>query len=112
MLSIIRLKKNIRNISKLYIFKFCNLGKENFVCPICNYKGPFIDITSIVGPRRHAKCPKCGALERHRIQKLVIDEISMKYDLSKMSILHFAPEPFFRKYFQKILKITRLLICL
>lgn len=80
-------------------FKLVNRSKEQFVCPICNYSGPFRDISEQTGVRKHASCPKCGSLERHRLQYLVLQEVEKNHNFSQMSMLHFAPEPLFQKYF-------------
>ena len=80
----------------LPIFKWLNRGKERFLCPICNYYGPFVDMNSFAGTRRHAKCPQCGALERHRLQYLVLMDLFDKIDFTQLKMLHFAPEPFFK----------------
>jgi SAM-dependent methyltransferase len=37
-------------------------------------------------------CPQCHALERHRLQKLVLDRLRLEYDFSRLSCLHVAPE--------------------
>ncbi len=84
----------------LPLFKLLNRGKEQFQCPICNYQGPFRDMSSFAGVRKHAKCPQCGALERHRLQYLVLMDLFERMDCSKMRMLHFAPEPFFKSMFQ------------
>lgn len=89
----------------LTVYKLRNSGKSHFTCPICKYHGPFADVNSETGLRKHSACPKCGSLERHRLQYLVIEKIVEKNKLSQMSILHFAPEPFFQLYFRKIFKI-------
>ena len=60
-----------------------------------------MDTTPSTGIRKHAKCPKCGAFERHRLQKLVLAKLSKRYEFSKMNILHFAPETHIRQYFQE-----------
>jgi len=69
-----------------------------FVCPVCKFRGRFNDIERAAGVRLLAQCPKCGALERHRIQYLVLQRI-MRGDLNKSKMLHFAPEAFFSEYF-------------
>lgn len=56
-------------------------------------------MSSFAGVRKHAKCPKCGALERHRLQYLVLMELFDKMDFSGLKMLHFAPEPFFKSIF-------------
>ena len=79
-----------------------NLVKRNFECPICGYRGPFEDMNHPqTGLRKHAKCPICGSLERHRLQYLVVRSVLAGLPVSQMKMLHFAPEPFFRDYFSK-----------
>ena len=41
--------------------------------------------------RYDAECPSCGAWERHRLTKMLLDELGMKS--WKGPLLHFAPEP-------------------
>ncbi len=56
-------------------------------CPCCG--GSFAEFIRHRG-RPHAKCPRCGALERHRMLWLYLVE---RTDLlSAGSLLHFAPE--------------------
>lgn len=62
------------------IFKLKNLDKEQFDCPVCNYTGAFKDVHPPTGIRKHAACPKCYALERHRIQYLVVDRLLARLD--------------------------------
>lgn len=85
----------------LLIFRFLNRNKEQFECPICNYKGPFMDLNSSIAVRKHAKCPKCGAVERHRIQYLVIMNLLKNLNISNMKMIHFAPEALFRPIFSR-----------
>jgi len=102
LLSIIkRLVDSINSVVIPIYFKLRNKNKERFTCPVCNYRGPFIDIASSIIPRKNVTCPKCRSNERIRLQHLVINELSKTYDFSKMSILHIAPERIFRKYFKK-----------
>jgi SAM-dependent methyltransferase len=84
----------------LPIFRLRNSNKEKFECPICGYIGPFKDINPPTGLRKHAKCPKCNSLERHRIQYLVVQSILNGLDnTAKQKMLHFAPEEFFIDFF-------------
>ncbi|MDQ1254826.1 MAG: hypothetical protein QG646_4096 [Euryarchaeota archaeon] len=88
-------------LSKYLMFSFVkfNTSKKNiesFSCPICNYHGPFLNVR-----RRQEVCPKCSSVERHRLQFLVLQQLSLNYDISQMSILHIAPEPFFKRIFEK-----------
>ena len=96
-------KRYLRCLKSKIIFYYYLLGlpnKEKFKCPVCDYSGSFLDIDSqTTGLRKHAKCPKCGALERHRLQYLVVSDLLSSIDPMSRRMLHFAPEPFFRDFF-------------
>ncbi len=92
-----KLKRKIRLPAPL--FKRLNRSKPGFECPVCHYHGPFRDFDSFAGLRLHVECPQCGTLERHRVQYLVVMEILDQLDTARLKMLHFAPEPFFRKIF-------------
>lgn len=93
--------QGLRNKARLPspIFKLLNRNKKQFVCPICRYKGPFAELNGFAGHREHVECPRCGALERHRLQYLVLSETLGRMKCSAMNMLHFAPETFFRTMF-------------
>ena len=57
-------------------------------CPLCGYHGMFTAFGN--PPRLDARCPKCNALERHRLLYLFAE----RFDLFRPShcVLHFAPE--------------------
>ena len=92
-----RLKKRIA----LLIFKLREFRKEKFECPVCGYSGPFMDLAAPAGLRKHAKCPNCNALERHRIQFLVANHVLNNIDTANWKMLHFAPEVCMREFFSK-----------
>lgn len=92
-------KQKIIHNNQVRQFKKENRDKEQFTCPICNYHGPFVDFNRPAGYRKHAKCPNCNSLERHRIQYIVLKEILQNFQPSQKKMLHFAPELFFRKFF-------------
>lgn len=94
----------LRQSIKLNQFKFQNRDKDKYECPVCNYYGPFVDVAPDTGLRKHASCPNCGSLERHRLQKLVLNKLSEIRDFSKMRMLHFAPEKFSRNHFKEAFK--------
>jgi SAM-dependent methyltransferase len=73
-----------------------------YVCPVCNYHGCFESVFPETGERKNAKCPSCGALERHRLQYLVMNRIFKEIHSETMSMLHFAPEPFFTPIFRRM----------
>lgn len=80
--------------------------RPRFVCPVCGYEGPFLQVHPSTGPRPHAECPQCGAKERHRLQRLVLDELAAREELAArggfaaLRVLHVAPEPCFRAWFR------------
>lgn len=74
--------------------------RPRFECPVCGYKGPFLHVQPYTGKRLHAQCPGCGAMERHRLQHLVLLELERAEEFAGMRMLHIAPEPFFRRWFQ------------
>lgn len=91
----------IKRRVSLLIFKFRNAKKDRFECPICCYRGPFRDVVTTEGPRAHAKCPNCTASERHRIQFVVLNKVLGDKPTTEWRMLHFAPEPFLRKFFSQ-----------
>jgi SAM-dependent methyltransferase len=91
----------LKNATISSAYRLVRNKKQKFTCPICSYSGPFMDLNASTGIRRHAKCPNCKGLERHRIQFLTLQKIVAEIDTSNLKILHFAPEPFFREYFLK-----------
>ncbi|GAB4537332.1 MAG: class I SAM-dependent methyltransferase [Pleurocapsa sp.] len=93
--------RQFKNRTNAFFFLLTNLGKEKFKCPICNYSGPFQDLKNSTGFRKHAKCPQCGALERHRIQYVVLQDILHNIKASSLKMLHFAPESFFIELFSQ-----------
>jgi SAM-dependent methyltransferase len=74
-------------------------GRPTFNCPICSYTGPFLDHENKEYPILQTQCPRCGLYERHRLQYLVIKLLATRIDFKKMSILHFAPEMHFERFF-------------
>jgi SAM-dependent methyltransferase len=94
------LAQKVRNRLRLPLplFKAWNGRKPRFVCPICNYEGPFADFRSFAGFRKHAICPSCGSLERHRLQYLVAADC-LKGLGAQRRMLHVAPEKFLSAIF-------------
>jgi len=81
--------------SRIRLLLLNQFKRLRFVCPICGYEGVFLDRNAETGKRRHAECPQCHALERHRLQWLVLNELQKEMALSQLRVLHMAPEPFF-----------------
>jgi len=77
-------------------------SERSFRCPVCHYQGPFVTLNAVYGQRKHAECPQCGALERHRLLSLALDEVEKCTRLQGKTILHFAPEPFFQRRFKAL----------
>lgn len=78
--------------------------RPQFVCPVCGYSGIFVDVSPGTGVRQHATCPQCSAGERHRLQWLVVQSLAQRFDFRPMTMLHFAPELFFKQRFAKLVK--------
>lgn len=94
-------RKALVRRTKLLWLKLRHINKESFVCPLCNFHGPFLTVTRWTGERRFAQCPNCGALERHRLQWLIMQQLAKRFDFSKMSMLHIAPEQCLGRLFRR-----------
>jgi SAM-dependent methyltransferase len=93
--------RDLRTTVRLTKFRLENLSKDKFTCPVCAYQGPFADVKPPTGFRKHAQCPSCGALERHRIQYLVMNDVLKPLNTARLKMLHFAPEGCFKEVFAK-----------
>lgn len=89
----------VLNQVSLALLKLRQPGRDTFECPACGYVGPFLDVNPPTGLRRHAQCPQCNCLERHRVQLAVMDEVLNQRDAHAMRMLHISPEPFLRRRF-------------
>ena len=78
-------------------FRWTHRNQERFLCPICGYCGPF----KAKAGRQHAKCPACGALERARLQFVVLEGLLADFAPERKRALHIAPEPAFRHYLRR-----------
>lgn len=95
-----RLPGRVRQELQLLKFRVSNRGKTPHDCPICHYRGPFEDLFPQTGRRLHARCPRCRALERHRLQHLVMEVLAQRQPLNTLRMLHVAPEKFMRDSFR------------
>lgn len=94
-----KIKKKIKNIfNKIKIA--LKIGKH-YECPICSYKGPFLNYAQFGKPRKNIKCPDCKSLERHRFIYLVMRKNNLLQEVEQKSILHFAPEKIFKDIFSR-----------
>jgi SAM-dependent methyltransferase len=94
-----KLLKNAMLRAASYLYRVSKMS-GCYTCPICDYYGKFRSEMVETGTRDNAQCPMCGSLERHRIQYLVFAHISSNIDTKRLSMLHFAPEAFFRDLFK------------
>lgn len=63
-------------------------------CPLCGHEAPYFlrhTRAGFVG-RANAKCPNCGALERHRLIWLYFQRRTNLLEAPKKRLLHIAPE--------------------
>ena len=87
---------------RLQRFLWANRRKPRYECPVCGYCGPFRDWDPPTGRRDDARCPFCGSWERHRLQLLVMRELSREHDLASMSMIHFCPASCLRRPFSEM----------
>lgn len=101
--SITGLSRRLRNRLRLplSVFLKLNRSKRRFDCPICKYQGPFIDLHGFAGVRKHAQCPRCKSLERHRLQHLIVAKLFPEEQSQRLRMLHVAPEPFLSEILSK-----------
>jgi SAM-dependent methyltransferase len=70
------------------------VGPWALECPLCGWRcarfSPYGD-----PPRPHARCPRCGSLERHRYLHFFLTSESRLWRARPLRLLHFAPEPCF-----------------
>jgi SAM-dependent methyltransferase len=65
-------------------------------CPVCRSSArAFREFGS--PPRRDAMCPHCGALERHRLAWLFVEQRTALFDPRTKTMLHVAPELCFQR---------------
>lgn len=96
-----KLLSSFKNSVKLLFFRISHSANPSFICPICGYRGPFADFVVPTGTRKNAQCPNCDALERARIQYIVMTDFLNKLDTNNLGMLHVSPEPFFRNLFSR-----------
>ena len=80
---------------KRLLFPLIFFTRQRYRCVICGYFGPFAHKRTAkhLRSRLNAKCPSCSAMERHRFQWQLLNEMSAPSAWSQQSLLHFAPEP-------------------
>lgn len=88
--------KRIINNTRLLGIRVSDTGRPKFICSVCGYHGVFLDNAFNDHKVYYSRCPKCQSFERHRLQKLVLDELEKEYPFLSMSILHIAPEHCFQ----------------
>lgn len=72
-----------------------------YQCPLCHHRSHgFLPYGS--PPRAQARCPSCGALERHRLAWLYLRRKTDLWDAKPKRLLHIAPEPALRRLIEQI----------
>ena len=69
-------------------------------CPCCKSYLRRFKAYGLV-PRAEARCPICGALERHRLMYLYMTRKTDLFNGHRKRMLHVAPEPELSRWFQK-----------
>lgn len=70
------------------------------ICPCCGGRFAAFESHGRV-PRPGARCPGCGALERHRLLFLFLGART-DFFTSELKVLHFAPEGCFHRWFKRL----------
>lgn len=75
-------------------------AKYPLFCPVC---GRGSKSFAVYGQRRrpNARCPRCGAMERHRFARLLLERREELWGQSTKRMVHFAPEPGLSEWFRK-----------
>ena len=68
---------------------------NRYLCPCCGWKFRKF-LPNGANQRPNALCPRCGSLERHRLLYLYLKNRTNLFS-DRLRVLHFAPEPVFRK---------------
>lgn len=91
-----RIVRNGLRLARGVLLRFAD--RPRYLCPWCGYDGKFLADRQPYGVRVDAVCPRCGALERHRLQRCVLDDVFGLAGASQASVLHFAPEAIVQDY--------------
>ncbi|WP_405303702.1 class I SAM-dependent methyltransferase [Methanobrevibacter sp.] len=92
------LKNNVDLVKFMMMNQYLDSNK-NF-CPICGNISEFISFGK--PERKNVRCTHCRSVERHRMVWLFFQKMFNKQlETKNMSVMHFAPEPAFYKYFSK-----------
>ncbi len=73
-------------------------GQKNVECPCCGWQGKAFLSFGASEVRANALCPRCCALERHRLYYLYLKKVLPKD--RPIRVLHFAPENVLTKLFR------------
>ena len=88
--------KRVEKMKKLLQSVF----EKKYFCPLCDQMTFFEDMVNDVEVRKHAKCSKCGSLERHRFLYLLYKLLFLD-TAKKIKVLHVAPEMIFYELINK-----------
>lgn len=93
-------KKPLRHVRDV-VSPLLYYGEGRF-CPICGKSSRRFRTAGVV-PRQGAQCVHCGALERHRLFWLFLQNRTNFFDARPKTMLHVAPEPCFESRFRRLL---------
>ena len=108
----IMLKKLLVKVTPHFILKYRYLKKKQKLNKF--YEGNTVECTICKSTyrqfrpyglieRKNARCPNCNSLERHRLLwKFLHEKTDIMKPKKSIKILHFAPEPFFYRFFDNV----------
>ena len=82
------------------VLRLLHGGHEHF-CPLCE-SGLRRFVPFGLNPRDAARCPVCGALERHRMAWSFLRQRTDLFQRPGLKLLHFAPEPILESLLRRI----------
>lgn len=89
--------RRVRDLARGALYR----GSER-ECPVCSASCRKFLVYGYI-PRQDAKCPRCGALEWHRLVWLYFARMTDLFDGRKKKVLHVAPERCFESRLQEAL---------
>jgi SAM-dependent methyltransferase len=96
------MKNQLKSVAREVIrsYELWKYKGDNVFCPVCQQS---FSNFAYYGPRPKAKCPNCGAVERHRLMwKYMNEKTNFKEWNMDTHVLHIAPEAVFHKVFSAL----------
>ena len=90
----------VRNPIRALLDRGKSMAPGSRHCPVCDRSSSEFRAFGLI-PRPDALCPRCGALERHRLLWLYLSQRTNLFDGRRKAMLHVAPEECLEKRFRR-----------